>query len=276
MAAVFIWALIPVGTRFYVLRLDPYLFNVIRFGASGFAALPLFFHAKPWRWPAPDRWLALICSVSAVSGYNIPVALGARTTPAGELGLLIATEPVMIVALGLLLQRRPIHRRVIAGSVVALLGVTLTSGVLSSTLSFKWLSTLQVLFGAFSWSLYTVLAVRLNQRYGSFAVTGTVLVIGAALLMAMSLPEMQAYVLPDRTTMAILASMGVASSLIGFLLWNYAGAVVPSERLGLFIYLIPVVSVFAGIEFLDESLTVVIVIGGALTVAGVWIASRSK
>lgn len=276
LAATLIWALIPVGTRFYVLRLDPYLFNVIRFGASGCAALPLFFHAKPWRWPTADRWLALVCSVCAVSGYNIPVALGARTTSAGQLGLLIATEPVMIVALTLWVQRRPLHRRVLVGSLIALLGVTLTAGVFTSTLTFHWLGTSQVLFGAFSWSLYTVLGVRLNQRYGSFAVTGTILVVGTSLLMALSLPEVNTGMLPDRSTMAIIAGMGVASSLIGFLLWNYAGAVVPSEQLGLFVYLIPMVSVFAGIEFLGESLTIAILIGGALTVAGVWIAARYR
>jgi drug/metabolite transporter (DMT)-like permease len=276
LAAVFIWALIPVGTRFFVLRLDPYLFNVIRFSASGAAALPMFLRAKPWRWPAGDRWLAVICSVCAVSGYNIPVALGARTTPAGALGLLIATEPVMIMALTLLLQRRPIHRRILAGGVLALFGVAVTSGVLTSTLDFNWVSTLQVLLGAFCWSLYTVLGVRLNQRYGSFATTGAILVVGTALLMTLSWPHVNAGMLPDRSTIAILAGMGVSSSLIGFLLWNYAGAVVPSERLGLFLYLIPVVSVIAGVEFLAEALTISILIGGALTMAGVWIASRSR
>jgi drug/metabolite transporter (DMT)-like permease len=276
LAAVFIWALIPVGTRFYVLRVDPYLFNVIRFGASGCAALPLFLHAKPWRWPAADRWLAVLCAACAVSGYNIPVALGARSTPAGELGLLIATEPVMIMALTLLLRRRPIHGRILAGGGLALFGVAVTSGVLTSTLDFKWVSTLQVLFGAFCWSLYTVLGVRLNQRYGSFATTGAILVVGTALLMALSWPHVNAGMLPDRSTIVILAGMGVSSSLVGFLLWNYAGAVVPSERLGLFLYLIPVVSVFAGVEFLAETLTISILIGGVLTMTGVWLASRSR
>jgi drug/metabolite transporter (DMT)-like permease len=275
LAAAFIWALIPVGTRFYVLRLDPYLFNVIRYGASGCGALPLLIHAKPWRWPARDRWLVTCCSIFGVSGYTIPVALGAQTTPAGRLGLLIATEPVMIVALTMLLQRRPIERRVLVGSLIALFGVALTSGALTAPLQSQWWGTLEVLAGAFSWSLYTVLVVRLNQRYGSFAVTGTILILGTAILMALSLPKVNAAMLPDANTIAILAGIGVSSSLLGFLLWNYAGMSVPAERLGLFMYLIPAVSVCAGVEFLAESLTVPIVVGGALTIMGVWIASRT-
>jgi len=275
LASVIIWALVPVGTRYFVLRVDPYIFNVIRFAASGCAALPLFAYAKPWRWPGRDKVLLLGCAILAVAGYNIPVALGARTVPAGELGVLIATEPVMIAALTLVLHGRPIHWRVIGGSLVALLGVTLTSGVLSTAEPFKWVSTMEVLAGAFSWSCYTVLAVRLNQRYGAFGVTGAILVVGTAVLLCLSLPMVNSAMMPDRGTILILGAMGLSSSLLGFLLWNYAGAVVPAERLGLFLYMLPVVSIYMGVQFLSESLTVQILIGGALIASGVWIASRS-
>ena len=220
--------------------------------------------------------LLLACAVLSVPGYNIPVALGARTVPGGELGVLIATEPVMIAALTLLLHHRPIHWRITGGSILAFAGVMLTSGVLSSTETLKWVSTLQVLAGAFSWSCYTVLAVRLNQRHGTFGVTGAILVVGTVVLLALSLPAMHHVVWPDRATTLMLAAMGLSSSLLGFLLWNFACAVVPAERLGLFLYMLPAVSVYAGVQFLTESLTVQVLLGGALIVYGVWFASRPE
>jgi drug/metabolite transporter (DMT)-like permease len=276
LAAVLIWALVPVGTRFFVLRVDPYVFNGIRFLASCAAGLPMFLHAQPWRWPRADKLLLMACAALAVPGYNIPVALGARSVPAGELGLLIATEPVMIAALTLLLQRRAVHRRVVMGSLIALLGVALTSGVLSGAQSFKWVSTLQVLSGAFSWSCYTVLAAPLNKRYGTFAATGAIIVLGSLALFALSWPMFEPNLWPDRANVLVIAAMGLSSSLLGFLLWNYAGAIVPTERLGLFLYLIPVVSVFVGTQFLEEALSLQILGGGILIVAGVWIASRAR
>jgi drug/metabolite transporter (DMT)-like permease len=274
LAAVIVWSLVPVGTRFFVLRVDPFVFNIIRFAASGTAALPLFLYARPWRWPLRDRVLLLWCSLLAVPGYNIPVALGARAVPAGELGLLIATEPAFIVAFTLLLQGRRVRWPVIGGCALALVGVTLTSGVLQSPQVFKVTSVLQVLAGAASWSCYTVLAVRLNQRYGALGVTGAILVVGTAALMAMSLPATHLNEWPNSAMTGMLAAMGVGSSLIGFMLWNYAAVSVPAERLGLFLYLIPVMCVAAGAQFLNESLTLMILVGGALTVYGVWIASR--
>jgi drug/metabolite transporter (DMT)-like permease len=274
LAAVIIWALIPVGTRFFVLRMDPLLFNVIRFAASGTAAIPLFVRARPWRWPARDRMLLVWCAVLAIPGYNIPVSLGARTIAASQLGLLIATEPVFIVVLTLILKHQRIRWRVLVGSALALAGVALTSRGPVSPQGFGWLSTLQVLGGAASWSCYTVLAARLNQRYGSFGVTGAIVVVGTVVLLALSLPAMHATAMPDAATIFVLAGMGLASSMLGFLLWNYAGARLPAERMGLVLYLIPIVCVLAGVGFLSEPLTSQIIFGGALTVSGVWLASR--
>ena len=68
----------------------------------------------------------------------------------------------MIIILTALLRRRPIHWRIVGGSLVALSGVALTSGVFSAAQDFGWGGTLEVLLGAFSWSCYTVLAAPLN------------------------------------------------------------------------------------------------------------------
>jgi len=216
----------------------------------------------------------LWCAVLAVPGYNIPVALGARSVPAGQLGLLIATEPVFIVIFTLILQRHRIRWRVAAGSALALAGVALTSQAPASPQGFSWLSALEVLGGAASWSCYTVLATRLNQRYGTFGVTGAIIVVGTVVLLAISIPMIHATAMPDPVTTSLLAGMGLASSLLGFLLWNYAGARVPAERMGLVLYLIPIVCVMAGVSFLNEPLTPQILVGGVLTVFGVWVASR--
>jgi drug/metabolite transporter (DMT)-like permease len=273
-AAVVVWALVPVGIRFFVFRIDPFLFNVIRFAASGAVAVPLFVRARPWRWPAEDRLLLICCAVLAVPGYNVPVALAARTISASRLGLLIATEPVFIVLFTLLLRRQRIRARVWIGSVLALGGVALTSQGPSSSEGFSWLGTLQGLLGAASWSCYTVLAARLNQRYSTFGVTGAVVVVGAIALMAISVPMIGNTAMPDSATFAMVAGLGLASSMLGFLLWNYAAARVPAERMGLMLYLIPIVCVFAGVGFLNEPLTRQILLGGTLTVVGVWVASR--
>jgi drug/metabolite transporter (DMT)-like permease len=275
LGAVIIWALVPVGTRFFVLRVDPLVFNIIRYTASSLSVLPLFVRARPWRWPRRDQYLLATCALLAVPGYNIPVAIAARTVPASELGLLIATEPAFIVAFALLLHRRRMRTSILVGCLIAFVGVALTSGVLTAPHGFEWVGCLEVLAGAAAWSLFTVLVARLNQRHGALGVTGAVIIVGTAALLLLSAPMLPAARWPGPGTTLALAAMGIVSSTGGFLLWNHAGTLLPAERLGLFIYLIPVVCVAAGAGFLKETLTLPILAGGALTVFGVWIASRS-
>jgi drug/metabolite transporter (DMT)-like permease len=275
LAAVLIWGLIPVGTRYFVQHVDPLLFNVIRFAASGTVALPLAWRARPWRWPARDLRTLALAALLSVPGYNIPVALGAQTIPADEIGLLIATEPLFIILFAVLIQRRQIGVRVLIGGAVALAGTVVTSGVLETRLGFEWRGAVWVLCGAASWSLYSVIAGRLNERYGTFGVTGAILVVGSAALAAVSFPAMHRVAWPDPSTALMLASLGIASSMIAFLMWNFASASLAAERVGLFLYLIPIVCLLGGTLILDERVTRSIVSGGALTIVGVWIASRS-
>jgi drug/metabolite transporter (DMT)-like permease len=275
LGAVLIWGLIPVGTRYFVLKIDPLTFNVLRFAASGSAALPLVWYARPWRWPGRDLLWLVLAALLSVPGYNIPVALGAQSIPASEIGLLIASEPIFIIAFTVLIQRRRVGARVFAGAALALAGVVVTAGVFETRLGFHWRGALEVLAGAASWSLYTVIAGRLTLRYGTFGITGALLVVGSAALAAVSLPLMHAVSWPDASTIAAVASLGIASSLIAFLLWNFASASLAAERIGLYLYLIPIICLAGSSLILDEQVTRSIVVGGALTIAGVWIASRS-
>jgi drug/metabolite transporter (DMT)-like permease len=270
-----VWALVPVGTRFFVLRVDPCVFNVVRYLAAATSALPLFLRARPWRWPRSDQRLMVWCALLAVPGYNIPVAVGAQAVTAAQLGLLIATEPVLIIAFTLLLEGRRIRARIVAGCVLALCGVTLTSGVLTASASFRLTGALEVLAGATAWSIYTVLVARLYRRQGALGVTGATLVVGTVLLLLVSAPLMRGMAWPDTRAILELAAMGITSSTLGFLLWNYAGARVPPERLGLFLYLIPVGSVATGALLLHETLTLTLLGGGLLTLFGVWIATHA-
>jgi drug/metabolite transporter (DMT)-like permease len=274
LGAALIWGLIPVGTRFFVQRVDPFTFNVVRFAASCAACFPMIVSARPWRWSRADRWLLVLCALLAVPGYNMPVALGAQSLPAAEIGLLIATEPVFIVAFTLVLQRRRIGSRILVGCAVALSGVALVTGVFTTPLSFPWQASLSVLAGAASWSLYTAIATGLNERHGAFGVTGSMVVIGTVGLLGLSWPMMRGW--PNLPTGLALAGMGLASSTVGFLLWNYASARLPAERVGLYLYLIPLVALAGGSLLLGEPLTLTILAGGALTIAGVWIASRTS
>jgi drug/metabolite transporter (DMT)-like permease len=272
LAAVVVWGLVPVGTRFFVATTDPLAFNVIRFGAAALAALPLALRAKLWRWPRLDILRLIAGAVLAIPAYNIPVAIAAKTVPAGTMGLLIATEPIFILLFSLLMSRAAVRPTAVIGAALAFGGVALTTSQSWAGAGMGDLTGVGlVLLGCACWALYSVLTAPLVVRHGAAGVASSILVFGGVLLIAASLRYMGPGAWPGPLVWLELAVMGLISALLAFLLWNKAAETMPMSRLGLFLYLIPVVSLIGGEGLLGERPTIAAVSGGVLILVGVGI-----
>jgi drug/metabolite transporter (DMT)-like permease len=267
---VVIWGLVPVATRYFVATTDPLAFNVIRFIASGLGALVFVFPAKPWRWPRGDLVRLVVASVLAIPAYNIPVAIAAKTVSAGVMGLLIATEPVFILIFSVLVGRAGVRPAIVLGAVLAFAGVGLTAADgWSGAAVADPMGIALTLFGCAAWALYSVLAAPLVRRHGPWGVAGSILAIGGGGLVAVSLPAMGPHAWPGPMVTVELVALGLVSAFLAFLLWNKAAQVMPVSRLGLFLYLIPVVSLVGGAALLGERLTFATTCGGVLILIGV-------
>ncbi|MEP7026889.1 MAG: DMT family transporter, partial [Actinomycetota bacterium] len=127
LAAVTMWGLAPVATRALVTQLPPLPLVIIRIGLAGLVLLP-------WCWRLPrqldraslGRLVAagLLCMV----GYNLPVTIGVQWIPASTAALILATEPVAILALGRVLLGERVPRLAWAGAAVAMAGIALLAG----------------------------------------------------------------------------------------------------------------------------------------------------
>ncbi|MGH2482546.1 MAG: EamA family transporter, partial [Ktedonobacteraceae bacterium] len=69
-----------------------------------------------------------------------------------------------------------------------------------------------------------------------------------------------------------LGLLVLGSTVIATILWNYGVARTASSQAGLFLYLVPLVSVTGGALFLHERLSIITLLSGMLIVAGVVLA----
>ncbi len=269
--AVVSWGFVPVALRYFVSSLDPLIVSVIRFGASGVGALPFFWIGKPWRWPRADFIRLLICAALAVPGLNLPAAYAVRTLPAGGLGLVTATEPILIILFGLMASRSGVTIRVVMGALIALAGVLVTlSRSAQALIAGDNLGGIALAFaGAMSWSAYSVLGAPLVRRHGAIGMTGGVLFFGGFVAAAVIAPTIPVASWPGLRVFAEIGALALTTTVIGFLLWNRAGGVIGAAPLGLFLYLIPVIAVIGGAVFLGEALTLRVVLGGLVIIGGV-------
>jgi drug/metabolite transporter (DMT)-like permease len=277
LCAAICWGFAPVATRYTLGTLAPLQVLLLRFGLSSLLFLPLLFAIRKHGWSPQDNWRIIACSFCNVIGYNTATTFGLRWLPASTASLLIATSPIWIALFSVLLNKERIRGLLVAGLLLSLSGSLLLTGgnALSGT---QWQASalfgaLLVLLGAMMWGLYTVLARPLSLKYGATFSTGISIVFGTLPLFLFwnphLLPQLQR--LSPLVWFAILFLV-LGSTMLGMLLWNYGVARIASAQAGLFLYIVPVVSVSGGALFLHERIGTTIWLSGLLIIAGVVLA----
>lgn len=273
--AVTMWGLIPVAMRYLVLELSPQTAMVLRLYPAGLLAtlVVLFMGVKQIAWA--DWGRIVIAALGGNLGYQILAAYGMETVPASWTGLLFGLEPVFIALFAVLLAGERLTVWLVAGMAVALLGTAAL--MLGSTLTPAGEASLSgvvlVTLSTMGWGIYTVVIRPVSRRYGALPV--------ASLAMAISALPMPLFV--DARLPETVAGMGwTAWAAVGFVVvfgtflatsaWNHALGHMSSAMAGLFLYIQPLVAAAGGILLLGERLTLPLLAGGALILAGVAIA----
>jgi drug/metabolite transporter (DMT)-like permease len=135
-----------------------------------------------------------------------------------------------------------------------------------------------ILMGAvLAWSLVTVLSRPLLAKLPSFALSRLLLLIGAAMLTPFVYGDVAAYAWRDASPrfLAVVAFLGVATSVVAYVLWNVILRRLGSVRCAVLITLQPPCVGLLAWAVLDEPVSVHLFIGGALVVVGVVLAQRA-
>jgi drug/metabolite transporter (DMT)-like permease len=272
LVAVVLWGLAPVATRALVAQLAPLPLLLLRLSMASLALLP-------WAVPVArrlDRRAAarlLGAGLLGMVGYNLPVTVGLQWLPASTAGLLLATEPLWVLAISVVVLAERPARRAWAGSAVALGGVVLLAGprAVAPGAGLRGLAGLGlVLAGTLAFGGYTIALRPLSARYGALPATAATTVAG-------SLPYLACAGLVSWHQVTTLRAggwgellfLGLGSTVTGMLLWNRAILAGGSTRVSQLLYLEPVVSVVAAVTLLGERVSALTVAGGLLVMAGV-------
>ncbi|GAC1465825.1 MAG: DMT family transporter [Ktedonobacteraceae bacterium] len=274
------WGLAPVATRYLLASFTPLQLVLLRFLIAAAILLFLLAPLRHQRWSFRKVGWTLFCGFTGVIGYNVPVAYGLRVVPAGAGGLLIATEPIWILLLAALALREKVSWSVLGGLLLALVGIALLFSQESFGATWNTLfliNALLILLAALMWSIYTVSVRALSKELGARTSTALTLVVGTLPLLAFW----------DNRTWPLLAHLNttawlalglliLGSTVAATILWNYGVVHTPGAQAGLFLYLVPLISVAGGALFLHEQITIITLVSGLLIIAGVALAQLFK
>jgi len=246
---------------------------------AGFALLVV---ATRTPWQRPSRADALRIAgmgLAIVAGYNLLFLWGLRLAPASDGGLIVpGSAPTWSILLGWLLLRERPSRRALAGSAVAAAGIAVIFGAVGGfghSSSTRIQGDLLYLAGGSMWGILNVLARGLRGRVNTLVANTYAAALGLVILAPLA-------IVTERSSLAAsfsLTTLWQAGYLAAFatVLLLYAN-VRGATRLGVpraapFAYVAPVAAVLGGILVLHESVSTVVLLGGAIALAGTFAAT---
>ncbi|MDR3505865.1 MAG: DMT family transporter [Acidocella sp.] len=275
--AVMLWGIAPVGTRYLLgdnhAALPGAPFAALRYGMATACFLPWLVQALR-SWSRRDLLLGAFCGVLGVMGYNLPNSIGNRTVSAGMVGLLNATEPLIIVLLVSLRSRRVPGIWTFLAAVVGFAGIALLARS-AGPAEGDALGITLVLFAAFNWSCYCVLIPPLLVARSALQVSAVTMTAGTLPMLLVGAPGMgHMLAMMDAPRWEISVALALGPSMIAMAAWTKGSAALGAEASGCFLYLLPVFAAGGGALVLGEPLTAVELLGGGLILFSVFISQR--
>ncbi len=276
---VIIWGVTFISTKVLIhAGLTPVEIFLYRFILAYLCILTVA-HKKLFAYSLKDEGLLMLAGLCGGSIYFIAENTALGITLASNVSLLICTAPIITAFFTFWFYKEPLNKNLLAGSVVALLGVALVVFNGTVLLQINPLGDLLTLVAAVVWALYCILLKRLGRTYSTRFITRKVFFYGLLSLVIYFLfdpltlsPEM---LLRPEVYLNLLF-LGVVASMLCYLMWNAAVKVLGTAQTTSYIYIIPLVTMAASAALLDERLTLASVVGAGCIICGVYWAERKS
>ncbi len=200
---------------------------------------------------------------------------GIARTSVTHTGLIQAVQPVMVLLLAAALGMEALSSRRWVAMVLAFAGVgTLLIGKPPQGSSAHWTGDLMLVGASGVFAYYTILMKDAAATYSNITLNALVFGLGAILLLpfcARSVAEIHWSHIPAQAWWG-LAYMVIFGSFVAYLIYAYALQELAASKVAAFSYLQPLMAAAFGVWLMSEQITMRIVAGGTMILAGVYVA----
>jgi drug/metabolite transporter (DMT)-like permease len=280
--AVIIWGGTFIATKIALKEVSPATIVWIRFGIGVIVLGITVFARKQFALPAKSdlAYLALLGFIG-VTFHQWLQATGLQTARATTTAWIVATIPVFTALLGWMVLKEKMGWVRVSGIVIAALGVLLivSEGNLNSLFNGETgtIGDLLILISAVNWAVYTILSRRELARHPAARMMFYVMLFGWLFSciwifgFGPGLTELPRLTASGWTSILIL---GIFGSGLAYIAWYDALQEIPASQLGVFINIEPLVTTLLAVPMLNEPITFLTLLGGAIIILGVWLVNR--
>jgi drug/metabolite transporter (DMT)-like permease len=273
-----LWAANFIVVKDAIATLPPVAFTMLRYGLASIALLVIL------RWyegsvsvPRPDTLRILVLGGLGFGLYQILWTTGLTSIPAGDSALIIASTPVLVAVLAVVIGADTLTPTKFAGALLSFLGVVvvIAAGV-GVSMSGSTVGSLLTLAAAACWASYTAFATPVLRRHSPLVLTTWATVGGTLVLIPPGIAQLAApgVLGPDQAerlvpvVLAVVYSGVLAAAVANVVVFNGVRLLGPTRVITLQSFVPPMAVVLAFV-FLHEPIRSAQVVGGLIIVLGV-------
>jgi len=276
--ATVIWASTFINIKFTLTQVPANTLAFLRFFIASIALL-LFncIFPQPFIKKQDLRWVAL-SGLTGVTLYNFFQNQGLRYAGATDAAIFSSLTPIFMAIMGYLFYQEKITPLKIMGIILAFSGtiIVATGGSWqpgSLNYSRLWGDFLVSLIGL-CWAFYNITLKKLLPKYPVGTILTYTSVSGTLFLFPLIFFETPNLSKINLSGWLNILYLGIFASALAYFFWNKALHTVTVSTAGVYLYLIPIITILIALIFLHEIPTIYTILGGFLTLSGIYFAGK--
>ena len=279
---VIVWGATFIATKIALQEVSPATIVWVRFAMGVLILGAAVITRKQFAIPVLKDWayFALLGFIG-VTFHQWLQANGLKTAQATTTAWIVATTPVFIALLGWSILREKLSWIRIAGILLAAFGVLLivSKGDLGALYTGRVWSygDVLILISAPNWAIYTILSRRGLARHPAARMMFYVMLLGWLFTTVWIFgfgPGLGEISHLDIRGWIALLGLGIFGSGLAYIAYYDALQVLPASQLGVFLNIEPLVTTLLAATFLGEPITLIVLLGGAIIIIGIYLVNR--
>ncbi len=273
-----IWGSTFIATKVLLTDFQPIEILFFRF-VVGYLALLI---AAPRTLKLTDRKQELVYMAAGLCGvylYYLLENIALTFTLTSNVGVIVSIAPffVAILAQFFLKSEEKLHPRFFLGFVIAMAGIACIS-FNGTQMELNPTGDILAVVAALVWAFYSLLTRKIGT-FGYPIIESTrrtffygILFMFPTLFFFNVRPDLSR--LADPANLFNILYLGLGASAVCFVTWNFAVKELGAVKTSVYIYIVPVITLFASFLILHESLTPLSILGTVLTLAGLFLSEN--
>jgi drug/metabolite transporter (DMT)-like permease len=271
------WSTTFIATKLLLVDFSPTAILLVRF-IIGLAALSVIskfslVHYRLWQ-----HLYLMAAGITGVCFYFFLENIALSYTSTSNVAVIVSISPLFIGLASAFVYQTKLKVTFFIGFLLSFIGIFLIS--FAGDLSFHPLGDFLAVAAALMWMIYSLLIKKIaSWGYSVIDTTKAIFLYGILFILPLfvltksSLPLEK---LLQTDNLFYLLFLGLGASALCFVLWNYTVEQLGAVVAGLYIYLVPVTTLFASFLILGETISFVKLIGVILTLLGLFVSEGQR